>query len=90
MKKAFEILINNLKKDEKNLLFGENSKIVVNNLRYSTNSKKFFLDCKVLVKDPELLKEAYPDGLNYLIEKSWSMMGFEQQLDIISSFDVFD
>ena len=76
--------------DEKNLLFGENSKIVVNNLRYSTNSKKFFLDCKVLVKDPELLKEAYPDGLNYLIEKSWSMMGFEQQLDIISSFDVFD
>ena len=64
MKKAFEVLVNNLKKDEKNLLFGENSKIVVNNLRYSTNSKKFFLDCKVLVKDPELLKEV----LNTLCE----------------------
>lgn len=90
MKKAFEVLINNLKKEEKNLLFGEGSKIVVNNLRYSTNTKKFFLDCKILVNNPELLNESYPDGLNYLIEKSWSMMGFEQQLDIISSFDVFD
>ena len=88
MKKSFEKVINNLNNYEKKLLFGEGCEIVVNNIKYSTNTKKFVLDCKLLVKDINLLEGSFPDGIVYLALESWKIMGFNQELDVISSVDL--
>lgn len=90
MKKSYEVVLNNLKNEDKSWLFGKESKIVVNSLKYSTNSKKFILDCKLLIKDPQLLVESYPDGIIYLAQESWKIMGFEQDLDVISTLELID
>lgn len=90
MKKSFEKVINNFSSDEKKLLFGEDCRIVVNNLKYSTNTKKFVLDCSLLVKDINPVIESYPAGIYYLASESWKIMGFQQDLDIITSLDLLD
>lgn len=90
MKKSFEKVINNLNNYEKKLLFGEGCEIVVNNIKYSTNTKKFVLDCKLLVKDINLLEDSFPDGIVYLALESWKIMGFNQELDVISTVDLIN
>jgi hypothetical protein len=90
MKKSFEKVINNFNNQEKKLLFGEDCRILVNNIKYSTNTKRFILDCKLFIKDVELLKDAFPDGVVYLANESWKLMGFSQELDVISSVDLIN
>jgi hypothetical protein len=90
VKKSFEKVINNFNNEEKNLLFGSDCKIVVNYLKYSTNSKKFVLDCKLLIKNPELLDNTFPEGVIYLANESWKIMGFNQDLDVIVTTDLLN
>lgn len=90
MKKSFEKIINNFNNEEKKLLFGEDCKIVVNHIKYSTNTKKFVLDCKLLIGDINLLEGSFPDGVIYLALESWKIMGFNQELNVISSVDLLD
>jgi len=88
MKRSFEKVINHLNEPEKILLFGEDSKIKVNNIFYSTNKKKYVIDCKLFLGDPKLLTNAYPDGLYYLISDSWKFMGFNEGVEVISAVDL--
>ena len=88
MKRSFEKVINHLNEPEKTLLFGEDSKIKVNNIFYSTNKKKYVIDCKLFLDDPKLLTNAYPDGLYYLISDSWKLMGFNDGVEVISAGDL--
>ena len=88
MKRSFEKVINKLNEPEKALLFGEDSKIKINNLFYSTNKKKYVIDCKLFLNDPKLLTNAYPDGLYYLISVSWKFMGFNEGVEVITAVDL--
>ena len=88
MKKAFEFFINNVLRDDLDLLFGIDSTIVVNFIRYSTNNKCFTVDCKLLTTDPELCKESFPDGLNHLVIESWKYMGRKENINLTSSIDL--
>ena len=81
-------VINKLNEPEKALLFGEDSKIKINNIFYSTNKKKYVIDCKLFLNDPKLLTNAYPDGLYYLISDSWKFMGFNEGVEVISAVDL--
>jgi hypothetical protein len=88
MKKAFEFFINNVLKDELELLFGSGSVIVVNFIRYSTNNKCFTIDCKLLTTDPELCIETFPVGLDHLVTESWKYMGHKQNINLTSTIDL--
>ena len=88
MKKPFEFFINNVLKDDLELLFGEGSEIVVNFIRYSTNNKSFTVDCKLLTTDPELCRETFPDGMNHLSYESWKYMGINENIYITSTIDI--
>ena len=88
MKRSFEKVINKLNEPEKALLFGEDSKIKINNIFYSTNKKKYVIDCKLFLNNPKLLTNAYPDGLYYLISDSWKFMGFNEGVEVISAVDL--
>ena len=88
MKKAFEFFINNVLRDDLDLLFGIDSTIVVNFIRYSTNNKCFTVDCKLLTTDPEMCVETYPVGLESLVLESWKYMGYKENINLTSSIDL--
>ena len=88
MKKVFEFFINNVLKDELELLFGPGSVIIVNFIRYSTNNKCFTIDCKLLTSDPELCIETFPVGLDHLVLESWKYMGKKENIYLTSSIDL--
>ena len=88
MKKAFEFFINNVLRDDLDLLFGLDSVIVVNFIRYSTNNKCFTIDCKLLTTNPELCIESFPNGLEHLVIESWKYMGYKENINLTSSIDL--
>lgn len=88
MKKAFEYFLNKLLKREIDLLFGENSTIVVNYIKYSTNNKSLTIDCKLLTTDPEMCVETYPVGLESLVLESWGWMGYQENIVLTHSIDL--
>ena len=88
MKKSFESLINNLSKDELELLFGVGSKIIINSIKYSTNNKCFTIDCKLLTTNPELCIDTFPDGLNHLALESWEYVGYNEKINLLSTLDL--
>jgi len=88
MKKAFEYFLNKLLKREIDLLFGENSTIVVNYIKYSTNNKSLTIDCKLLTTDPEMCVETYPVGLESLVLESWGWMGYQENIVLTHTIDL--
>ena len=88
MKKAFEYYLNKLLKKEIDQLFGEDSTIVVNYIKYSTNTKGLTIDCKLLTTDPEMCIETYPLGLESLVMESWNWMGYQENITLTHSIDL--
>lgn len=88
MKKAFEYFLNKLLKREIDLLFGEDSTIVVNYIKYSTNNKSLTIDCKLLTTNPEMCVETYPVGLESLVLESWGWMGYQENIVLTHTIDL--
>jgi hypothetical protein len=88
MKKAFEYYLNKLLKKEIDQLFGTDSTIVVNFIKYSTNNKSLTIDCKLLTTDPEICVETYPVGLECLVIESWKFMGYQENIVLTHSIDL--
>lgn len=88
MKEPFEFFINNVLKEEVELLFGEGSVIIVNFIKYSTNNKSFTIDCKLLTTDPQTCVETYPVGLDLLVTESWKYMGISENINLTSTIDL--
>jgi hypothetical protein len=88
MKKAFEYFLNKLLKREIDLLFGVDSTIVVNYIKYSTNNKSLIIDCKLLTTDPQMCIETYPVGLESLVLESWNWVGYEEKIILTHSIDL--
>jgi hypothetical protein len=88
MKKAFEYFLNKLLKKEIDLLFGVDSTIVVNYIKYSTNNKSLTIDCKLLTTDPKMCIETYPLGLESLVMESWNWMGYQENITLTYSIDL--
>ncbi len=83
-----EIFLNVSLRKELNLLFGEESYVTINNIKYSTNTKQYAIHCVLYVEELELTNESYPNGLNYLIEESIKFTGIDEPFVIISSIEL--
>ena len=88
MKKTFEFFLNKMLKKEIDQLFGTDSTIVVNFIKYSTNNKSLTIDCKLLTTDPEICVETYPVGLELLVINSWNWMGCKENINLTHSIDL--
>lgn len=88
MKRCLEVLINKVFKKDLELMFGKNSHVIINYCKYSTNNLSFVVDCKVMVSDIELTKDAYPYGLVFLVEDSWKFVGIDKKVTVITSIDI--
>ena len=88
MKLMLEHLINKIHKEELELLFGSNSKIVIDSIDYSTNNKSICIHTTLYSNEIEDSIQSFPDGVDYLIQESWKYIGIKENLTIVKKIDI--
>jgi len=88
MKQMLEHLLNQIQREDLQLLFGEGSKIKIDSVSYSTNNKNYVIHSTVFVKNVEESVEAFPDGLDFLINESWKYTGLDGKITIVNRIDI--
>ena len=88
MKRMLEHLINVIQKEDLELMFGKGSKVVVESVTYSTNTKKIVIHSKVFATDVDDSIDIFPTGLNMLVNEGWKYMGYNEELTLVNSLDV--
>jgi hypothetical protein len=86
-KRILEIVSNGLFEEEIKLLFGEGSKIKINNCYFSTQKKAYLIDTTIEVSLINESSEAFPSGLEFIISDSWEFMNVDVPIIILSSID---
>jgi hypothetical protein len=90
VKKILQNIVNTINLEEIELLFGKESKIVVNSILYSTNNKTYVIDVTIFVSDIENSVEAFPDSLDLFLQKSWEFILYGKKPIIISKMDILE
>lgn len=89
LKLTFEKILNGFNKNEIPLLFGENSKLVVESIEFSTSQKKFIAHIKVLTTNINEGVEAYTaGGVDVLAQKAWDFMSIRFGLVVVGRIDL--
>jgi hypothetical protein len=72
MNEILEHLINRINYEEMTLMFGDGSNVKVNDFKYSTNLKKFYVDITINATetDEKIYEYVYPIGLKMLVESA--------------------
>jgi hypothetical protein len=84
---ALEFAINKIYRKDLTLLYGENTKVIVEDIKYVTNQKKYLITCKLhigVIYESEL-HYTYPTGLNDVILCSCRLLGLNPGDYIINS-----
>ena len=85
MKTHIQTTINKVHKRELNELFGENSKVIVENFTYSTNGKFFSCSVTLYVEDVDNHLDLFPFALEQLVMDSFRLFALGKELQITSS-----
>jgi len=85
MKRCMDVLLNKVFKKDLDVLFGKDSVVKVNFVKYSTNHHSFIVDCTLYPTDTDLTSEVYPDGLLLLVEDSWVYTGISEKISVTVS-----
>lgn len=88
MRKALEILLNRVFKNDLEILYGDGAYVIINNVRYSDYQKLYLVDCVLVLNDNcimEELNDTYPDGLNYLLTESWKFIVVPEKTQLLST-----
>ena len=85
MKTHIQTTINKVHKRELNELFGENSKVVVEDFTYSTNGKFHSCSVTLYVEDVDKNLDLFPFALEQLIMDSFRLFALGKELQITSS-----
>ena len=88
MEKILQSLINKIDKEYLELLFGKGSRIKINKIIWLTQLKCHQITLTLYCTDLELTKDAYPDGIEYLIKEPWELLGIEGKYVVVSSLDL--
>jgi hypothetical protein len=88
MKQMLEHLLNQIQREELELLFGEGSKIKIDSVSYSTNNKNYVIHSTVFVNNIEESVESFPDGLDFLISEGWKYTGLDDKITIVNRIDI--
>lgn len=80
-----EDMSNFMFEDEIDLLYGAGSKIKINHCYWSHSKKSYVIDTTLNVTLIREAIDAFPMGLEYIIEESWRFLGVPHRIIIISS-----
>ncbi len=77
MKEVVEDLINQINRDNLQLLFGHGSYVKIADFRYSTNLKKYYIYAIVNATetDERVYEIVYPNGLEMLVDDAMKYIG---------------
>lgn len=79
MKKCLYVLLNEVFKNDLELLYGKGSRIEITNINYCTNDKHFSIQCQLYISDITLFEETNTSGVEFLLNESWKYTGIEQE-----------
>lgn len=85
MKKHLQTTINKVHKRELNELFGEKSKVIVEEFNYSTTGKFYYCSVTLFVENMDTCLDLFPFALEQLIMDSFRLFSFGKELQITSS-----
>lgn len=80
MKTCLYILLNYVFYKDLEILYGKNSYVEVNNIKFCTVNKNYLIDCKLFLTDSSLFGETGFDGLTYLLGEciKWSSFDYDK------------
>jgi len=81
----FNLSLNRWFRTDMSLLFGDGYHVIINHVKYSTNTKQHIIDCKLMVKEPHLCMDTYPWGLSVMVNKTWTVLLTNDSSIILSS-----
>lgn len=88
MKRCLYILLNEVFKNDLELLYGKGSKIEIKNIVYSTNDKHYSIQCCLYISDITLFEEVNTDGVDLLVIDAWKFTGInEEKIALTTSVD---
>ena len=89
MKSSLSVLLNYVFSKDLEDLYGKDSYIIVNHIKYCTVNKHYLIDCKLFITDISLFEESQLDGLNFLIEESLKWSNFEHdKFALVTTYDL--
>jgi hypothetical protein len=88
MKKHLELILNKVLKEQKDILYGSNSEIVVTNVNWVRSKQSHMITIIIYTDNIEDSVEAHPDGINFLVQTGWPILGRETNPIVVSSLDV--
>lgn len=88
LKKSLTTILNKILIIQKDLLYGEDSEIVVNRVEWVRSKKTYIINVTILTTNVEESVEIHPDGIDYLINCGWPILGRDCKPIIVSSLDV--
>lgn len=91
MRNCLTIILNILFEKELTLLYGKNTLVEINYVKYCTTNKNYLIDSTLKISDIKLYEEVGSGGLEHLIDEGWKYMGMsEVKKIIIISTDIID
>ena len=88
MKKHLELILNKVLKEQKDILYGSNSEIVVTNVNWVRSKQSHMITIIIYTDNIEDSVEAHPDGINFLVQTGWPILGRETNPIVVSSLDI--
>ncbi len=73
-------MLNNVLKEDLEILYGEKTWVEITNLTYCEQKKHYSVQCKIYVSDVNLFMESDEDGLKFLISESFKYSGLEENI----------
>ena len=89
MKTCLSVLLNYVFSKDLEVLYGKNSHVLINNVKFCTVNKHYLIDCKLFLSDSSLFEESGFDGLNYLIGEciKWSSFDHDKFV-LVATYDL--
>ena len=89
MVKVYNLIIKKLFDEERKLLYGDNSEIIINKIEYVLSKKTYLIDVTVKTDLTDEVLEVYNDGVDYIISQSWVFFAHKNPPIVSVSFIYF-
>lgn len=77
--------MNNVLKEQKDLLYGTDCEIVVDRVEWIRSKKCHMINLTIFATNVNESLDVHPDGINFLIDAGWPILGNKPKPIIVSS-----
>jgi hypothetical protein len=88
MKKRLQIILNKVLKEHKDILYGSNSEIIVNEIDWIRSKQCHMITVTIYTDNIAESVESHPDGIEFMINTGWPILGKNNKPIVISTLDV--